>query len=92
MLKFKLKTTWDKMKKFMNYFLAIALSFFMLSAFAQTPASVADVKTQMLSEMTKDGYLSTKMANEVANKYITPEDVNSKITISLNNANVVSTK
>ncbi len=57
------------------------MSMFMLSAFAQTPATIADVKSDVISNLQKDGYLSEKMANEAAQKYITQEDINTKISI-----------
>lgn len=70
------------MNNYIKYFLAFVLSFFMFSAFAQNPATIADVKSNVISSLQKDGYLSEKMANEAANKYITPQDVQSRISIS----------
>lgn len=66
------------MNKFFVYLLFI-MSFFMGSlAHANSTAlpnqTVADVKIHLISQMKQDGYLSEKMASEVANKYVLKED------------------
>lgn len=43
-------------------------------SFAENNQTVADIKMGLISSMEKDGYLSQKMAGEVAQKYITEED------------------
>jgi hypothetical protein len=43
-------------------------------AMAQNNKTIADIKTELVSSMKKDGYLSEKMAGEVAQKYITETD------------------
>ena len=51
-------------------------------AFAQTTSTLADVKSEVISNLQKDGYLSEKMAKEVAQKYISAQDTQTKITKS----------
>jgi hypothetical protein len=48
-------------------------------ASAQNSKTIADIKTEIISSMEKDGYLSQKMAGEVSQKYITEAD---KTTVS----------
>lgn len=66
------------MNKFFVYLLFI-MSFFMGSlahanSIALPNQTVADVKIHLISQMKQDGYLSEKMASEVANKYVLKED------------------
>ncbi|NCQ51917.1 hypothetical protein GW796_08495 [archaeon] len=64
-------------------FVVWLLSFFcMLPVFAADTSLLtpADIKTGLISSMEKDGYLSQKMAGEVAQKYITEIDKNTLLT------------
>ena len=56
-------------------------SILLMSSFAsaQNNKTIADIKTELISSMEKDGYLSQKMAGEVSQKYITEAD---KTTVS----------
>jgi hypothetical protein len=56
-------------------------SILLMSGFAsaQNSKTIADIKTELISSMEKDGYLSQKMAGEVSQKYITEAD---KTTVS----------
>lgn len=64
----------------------------MLSAFAQNNTTLADVKTDVISNLQKDGYLSEKMANEAAQKYVTPKDAQTVIKIVTPESNGASTQ
>ena len=70
-----------------NFFLSMMMSLmlcFTTQAFAQTQ-TVADVKLGLISDMKKDGFLSEKMASEVAQKYVSAKD-----NIPLNSVGVIS--
>lgn len=79
------------MTKYTKYLFMLIISTFMSFTFAQTSTTLADIKTDMISTLQKDGYLSEKLANEASQKYITPSDINSKVSISLSNPNTPST-
>lgn len=53
--------------------LLFLFSSFSFGAETATP-TIADIKTNLISAMEKDGYLSQKMASEVAQKYISEAD------------------
>ena len=79
------------MTKYTKYLFMLIISTFMSFTFAQTSTTLADIKTDIISTLQKDGYLSEKLANEASQKYITPSDINSKVSISLSNPNTPST-
>lgn len=43
-------------------------------ASAPSPRTAGDIKTELIKQMQKDGYLSERMAKEVAGKYVSPSD------------------
>lgn len=43
-------------------------------ASAPSPRTAGDIKTELIKQMQKDGYLSERMAKEVAGKYVSPGD------------------
>lgn len=62
-------------------------------AVAQNNKTIADIKIELISSMEKDGYLSQKMAGEVAQKYITEADKTTlSKTITTNAAQVEQAK
>lgn len=69
------------MKNFIKVFLFVFMSMFACLTFAQSVGTVADVKTNLISSMEKDGYLSKKMADEVSQKYISEEDKTKSINV-----------
>lgn len=78
------------MKKYIKYVLAFIVSAFLCAGvFAQTEAdtlTVGDIKSQVLSNLQKDGYLSDKMTKEAAQKYITVQDTKTQIYFSVKDA------
>jgi hypothetical protein len=64
------------MKKIWLVCVFMMLSLFALQASAQ---SVADIKTQLIAQMQKDGYIGSKTADEVVQKYVTKEDTTTHI-------------
>jgi hypothetical protein len=62
------------MKKLWLVCVFMFFSLFALSVSAQ-PQSVADIKLGLISQMQKDGYIGSKTANEVVQKYVTQEDI-----------------
>lgn len=74
--------------KVMKYFIAFIMSFFMcFGAVAQNTSTLADIKIEVISNLQKDGYLSDKMAKEVAQKYISVQDKQTNITT---NSSIIS--
>lgn len=85
------------MKNYIKYFLAFVMSAFLCTGvFAQTSSTpsqaptVGDIKSQVLSDLQKDGYLSEKMTKEVTQKYITPQDAKTQIYFSVKDASTAS--
>jgi hypothetical protein len=62
------------MKKLWLVCVFMFFSLFAWSVSAQ-PQSVADIKLGLISQMQKDGYIGSKTANEVVQKYVTQEDI-----------------
>jgi len=65
-----------KIQNIIKYFFATFLILMSGLVFAQNNSgkTIADIKTELISSMEKDGYLSSKMAGEVSQKYITEAD------------------
>ena len=76
----------------MNFFKIImsifCLLFFYNTAFATEEKTIADVKSNLIFQMQEDGYLSKKMASEVAQKYVSAKDAQVSVGVQ-NGAKVV---
>lgn len=75
------------MKKIWLVCVFMMLSLFALQASAQ---SVADIKTQLIAQMQKDGYIGSKTADEVVQKYVTKADVATHISGIKSDSNQLS--
>ncbi len=67
----------------MSFILTLFMCFGVSAQTNTAPTTLADVKTGVIANLQKDGFLSEKMAREAAQKYVTQSDQQTGITFNM---------